>query len=217
MNQLSLIQLISISILPLLFAVTVHEVAHGWVANRLGDPTARLMGRLTLNPLPHIDWIGTIAVPILLLATTGFMFGWAKPVPINWRNLHQPRRDIALVAAAGPTANFLMACIWGLFGRIGYGLSASIPDVGIPLAYMGQIGIMINVALLVLNLIPIPPLDGSRVMASLLPPRWAYHYVQIEPYGFWILIGLMISGLLNTLLFYPIVTLNNFIMQIFIH
>jgi len=197
MLDLSLLQKIAISIIPILFAITVHEVAHGWVANRLGDPTARMLGRLTLNPIKHIDPIGTILVPGVLLLLGGFVFGWAKPVPITWQNLKNPRRDVALVAIAGPMANLMMACFWAILLRFSLSLDPQPLNLAFALFTMSQIGIIINVVLMVLNLIPFPPLDGSRIVSSLLPPRVAYQYERIEPYGTYILILLLFTGVLS--------------------
>lgn len=194
MVDFSLGQKIILWVVPLIFAITVHETAHGWVASKCGDPTAKLLGRLTLNPLKHIDPIGTIVVPAILFFLGGFIFGWAKPVPITWRNLKNPRRDMALVAAAGPLANLGMAFLWVAVAKLGIGLHSA------PFAYMGQIGISINLVLMLLNLIPIPPLDGSRVVASLLSPAMAYRFNQLEVYGFLILVLLLASGLLARLL-----------------
>lgn len=189
-------QLFAIAVLPTLFAIVVHEVAHGWVAYRLGDSTAYMLGRLSFNPLKHIDPIGTILVPALLIFTVGFAFGWAKPVPINWRNLHHPKRDITLVAIAGPGANLLMAIGWGLVAKIASLLPADLDFISQPLAYMGLFGILINTLLMVFNLVPIPPTDGGRVATSLLPPRMARAVSQVEPYGMFILLALMVSGIL---------------------
>jgi Zn-dependent protease len=194
-SELSTLQLLTVAILPTLFAIVVHEVSHGWVALRLGDTTAYAAGRLTLNPLKHIDPIGTILVPAILILTVGFAFGWAKPVPINWKNLHHPKRDIALVAAAGPGANLLMAIIWALLVKIGTLLPHDL-FLSTPLIYMGMFGILINTVLLVLNLVPIPPTDGGRILTSLLPHRMAYSLSRIEPYGMFILVGLMLTGIL---------------------
>ena len=194
MVDFTLGQKIILWVVPLIFAITVHETAHGWVASKCGDPTAKLLGRLTLNPIKHIDPIGTIVVPAILFFLGGFIFGWAKPVPITWRNLKNPRRDMALVAAAGPLANLGMAFLWVAVAKLGIGLHSA------PFAYMGQIGISINLVLMLLNLIPIPPLDGSRVVASLLSPAMAYRFNQLEVYGFLILVLLLASGLLARLL-----------------
>ncbi|MCK4742290.1 MAG: site-2 protease family protein [Sulfuriflexus sp.] len=195
-SELSTYQLLAIAILPTLFAIVVHEVAHGWVAYRLGDSTAYMMGRLTLNPIKHIDPIGTILVPAILIYTVGFAFGWAKPVPINWRNLKKPKRDIALVAIAGPGSNLLMAIAWGLVMKFANLLPNSMELISEPLGYMGLFGILINTVLMVFNLIPIPPTDGGRILTSLLPPKMAYAVSRIEPYGMFILIALIFSGIL---------------------
>lgn len=208
-QALSLLQIILVYAVPILFAITVHEVAHGWVASRLGDQTARMMGRLTLNPIKHIDPIGTIIVPALLLLTAGFLFGWAKPVPITWRNLHHPRRDAALVAIAGPFANLVMVILWALLTKIGELVGAKAAVM------MGQIGIGINLVLMLLNSIPIPPLDGSRVVSSLLPPPWAAKYSLIEPYGFIILLVLIMFGLLGAVLGPAVVGLSQMIGRLF--
>lgn len=179
----------------------MHEVAHGWVANLLGDPTAKMMGRLTLNPIKHIDPIGTILVPgILLLIGSGFIFGWAKPVPITWRNLHHPRRDVALVSVAGPMSNFIMAIFWTIMLHVAMMFNPHPMNYAFALYVMSEIGILVNIVLMVLNLIPIPPLDGSRVVSSFLPPRVAYQYDKIEPYGFMILLILLATGILNLIM-----------------
>ncbi|MCG6898435.1 MAG: site-2 protease family protein [Gammaproteobacteria bacterium] len=202
MLELSLVQKISIWVMPVVLAITVHEVSHGWIARKLGDNTAFMLGRLTLNPFKHIDPVGTILIPgMLLLLQAGFLFGYAKPVPINWRNLHKPKRDMALVAAAGPGANLLMAIAWALLVRMGLLLGES----GIALVYMGVAGITINIILMVLNLLPLPPLDGGRVMTGLLPGPWAYQFSRIEPYGFFILIGLLVTGILGMVL-WPVIS-----------
>jgi Zn-dependent protease len=202
MLDLNLVQKIAIWIPPVMLGITIHEVAHGWVASKLGDKTALMMGRLTLNPLKHIDPVGTILIPgLLLLLQSGFIFGYAKPVPINWRNLRQPKRDMAIVAGAGPMANLLMAMVWALLVRAGLLMG----ETGIALVYMGVAGIFINTVLMVLNLLPLPPLDGGRVMTSLLPGPLAYRFSKIEPFGFMILIALLITGVLGKILL-PAVT-----------
>lgn len=204
MLELSLPQKIAIAILPLLFAITVHEVAHGWVAKRFGDPTAQRLGRLTLNPIKHIDPVGTILVPGLLLLLGGFIFGWAKPVPVTWENLRNPKRDMAIVAAAGPAVNLIMAVLWGVVAKIGTALPESWQWAAWPMVYMGHFGIGINLVLMVLNLLPLPPLDGGRVAVGLLPGRLAWSLSRVEPYGFFILIGLLATGLLSMIISPPI-------------
>lgn len=197
MTDLTIIQKIAVWALPLIFAITLHEVAHGYVAYLFGDHTAKLSGRLSLNPLKHIDLTGTVIVPLLMMLVSNFIFGWAKPVPIDPRNFKHPRRDMAYVALAGPLSNLLMALIWGLIAKIGIMSQMNGNQwLGEPLAYMGGAGIMLNVVLGVLNLIPLPPLDGGKVLEAVLPKRAAYNMSLIEPYGFFILILLMLSGLL---------------------
>ncbi|NNG12839.1 MAG: site-2 protease family protein [Halobacteria archaeon] len=203
MFEVSLVQKIVAWVPPVLFAITVHEVAHGWIAARLGDKTALMLGRLTLNPVKHIDPIGTILVPgLLMLMQTGFLFGWAKPVPVTWQNLKHPKRDMALVAAAGPTANLLMALGWALVIRLGLSLGEN----GLALVFMGTAGIFINTILMVLNLLPLPPLDGGRVMTGLLPGPLAWKFSRIEPYGFIILIALLVTGVLGKIM-WPVISL----------
>lgn len=210
-----IIQQICIWALPILFAITLHEAAHGYVAHKFGDHTAYLLGRVSANPLKHIDLVGTIIVPIALMLTTGFIFGWAKPVPVDGRNLRNPRRDMALVALAGPTSNFLMALVWAGVLKFGIYLTSQKILYGQPMALMGQAGILINLVLMVLNLIPLPPLDGSRVLASLLPPKTAYQFNRLERYGFVILIVLMIAGLLAKVISPPVKWLSMAILTLF--
>ena len=209
MQNLSTVQFAAIAILPLLFGITLHEVAHGWVAKRLGDKTALMMGRLTLNPLKHIDPIGTILVPGLMMLAGGVIFGWAKPVPVTWQNLNNPKRDMALVALAGPMANLGMAFLWALIARLGILLSAVSPWASIPMILMGKVGIVLNLVLMVLNLLPLPPLDGGRIMTSLLPGPLSYRFSRIEPYGFFILIALLMTGVLWKLLGPPVSVLED--------
>ncbi len=204
MDEFSLMQRIVVWSLPVIFAITVHEVAHGWVAKQLGDPTAMMMGRLTLNPIKHIDPIGTIVVPLVLLMLGGFIFGWAKPVPVTWENLRKPKRDMALVAIAGPAANLIMAILWALVIKFSLLVSGTMDWLAAPLLAMGQAGILINVILMVLNLLPLPPLDGGRIATSLLPGPLSYKFSRIEPYGFFILLGLLATGLLGKIL-WPLV------------
>ena len=187
-------QTLLIYIIPLLFAITLHEAAHGWVASKLGDHTARMMGRVTLNPTKHIDPIGTIAIPlVLLLSSSGFIFGWAKPVPINFNALRNGKNGMIWVALAGPGANIFMAICWLFVMIIAINMNMNV------LIEMGRIGILVNCVLAVFNLLPIPPLDGSRVISALLPNRLAYQYNQLEQYGLYILLGLMFLGGFNYL------------------
>ena len=204
MEELTTVQRIAVWALPILFAITVHEVAHGWVARRLGDPTAYMLGRLTLNPIRHIDPIGTVLVPLALTLMGGFIFGWAKPVPVTWENLRNPKRDMVLVAAAGPLANLAMALLWALAMKVGVLLGDEARWVALPLIYMGFAGITINLVLMVLNLLPLPPLDGGRVVAGLLPDRLAWRYGRLEPYGLMILLALLMMGWLGHLLWPPV-------------
>lgn len=206
MIETTLIQKIIAWVVPVLFAITVHETAHGLVARQLGDKTAEMLGRLTLNPIKHIDPVGTILVPaIMLLLPGGFVFGWAKPVPVDWRNLNNPKRDMAWVALAGPVSNFLMAIIWALVMRISLGLDDNNP-VAMPLLLMGAAGISINTVLMVLNLFPIPPLDGGRVLTGLLPMKLAIPFSKLEPYGMVLVVVLLISGVLGIFM-WPIMKL----------
>ena len=202
MDELSLIQRIVVWVLPVVFAITVHEVAHGWVAKKYGDNTASMLGRLTLNPVKHIDILGTIIIPgLLLLSFTGFIFGWAKPVPVDPRNFKNPKTDMAIVALAGPVANFLMAIAWALITRLGVIIDLDV--ISLPMIYMGIAGISINLVLGLINLIPIPPLDGSRIVTGLLPNKLAYQYNRFERFGFIFLLILLWSGGLGYLLGYP--------------
>lgn len=215
MDHLNTIQTIIVWTLPVLFGITVHEVAHGWVANLRGDRTALMMGRLTLNPFKHIDMIGTVILPIACLAVGGFIFGWAKPVPVNPRNLKSLRQDSALVAAAGPLSNLLMALLWAMLAKISLILLQQGYSQALLLAYMGQAGISINLMLMVVNLVPIPPLDGSRVVSSFLPPQLARLYDAIEPYGLIILAALIFTQVLSTVLSPPIAWMQVFIIKLF--
>lgn len=215
MADISLLQKVAVSILPLLFAITVHEVAHGWVAQRLGDPTAKMLGRLTLNPIKHIDLIGTILVPGLLMLAGGIIFGWAKPVPVTWENLRNPKRDMALVAAAGPISNLLMAVFWALVVKLALWLGPDMSWWAMPLAMMGVFGITINIMLAVLNLLPLLPLDGGRIVASWLPGPWSWQFSRLEPYGFIVLILLMMSGLLGKIILPVSAILEGIIFNLF--
>jgi len=203
--ELNVIQKICIYALPILFAITVHEAAHGYVAKYFGDLTADRMGRISLNPLKHIDPFGTILLPALTVMLGGILFGWAKPVPVNFANLRNPKKDMLWVAAAGPAANLVMAIFWALMIK----LSISMPEtIAYPLALMGNAGVTINIVLMVLNLLPLPPLDGGRIAVSLLPHDLAQPFAQIERYGFIILIVLLFTGVLGKILM-PVIGLVN--------
>ena len=205
MAELSLLEKIILWAIPVVFAITVHEVAHGWVANYLGDPTAKSLGRLTLNPIKHIDPIGTVVLPLILVYLGGFIFGWAKPVPVTWQNLRSPRRDMALVAAAGPVANLVMLLLWAVLAKI---ILSIVPHPGWLLQFvlvMCSIGIIINIILMVLNLLPLLPLDGGRVVTSLLPPRLAVLYSRLEPFGLIVILVLLVTGVLANILM-PVVS-----------
>ncbi|HBC57737.1 MAG TPA: site-2 protease family protein [Gammaproteobacteria bacterium] len=194
MQQLNGIQLLAVWAMPVLFAITVHEYAHGYIARLLGDDTATRMGRLSLNPLRHIDPIGTLLVPILLMFAGGFIFGWAKPVPIDPRRLRRPKQDMAWVAIAGPISNLMMAVGWAVLLRLNPFFTV-IPGAGEYLVYVCSAGITINAVLLALNLLPIPPLDGGRVMVGILPLPAARILAQVEPFGLVIIIVLLMTGL----------------------
>lgn len=205
MDELTLLQRIVVWILPVIFAITVHEVAHGWVAKRYGDNTASALGRLTLNPIKHVDLFGTLIIPgLLLLSGTGFIFGWAKPVPVDARNFKNPLRDMAVVALAGPVSNFLMALGWALIARLGVSIGAQAEAISLPLIYTGVAGISINLVLALINLLPIPPLDGSRVLSGILPNYWAWQYNRLERFGFIILLALLYTNTLSSILAVPL-------------
>src|SRR5262245_36705682 len=194
------LQTFAIYALPVLFAITLHEAAHGYVARHFGDMTAHAQGRISLNPLRHIDLVGTVLVPaaILLLSGSKFLFGWAKPVPVNYSALRKPRQHMALVAAAGPAANLAMAVAWALLLKLAVLMPHS--SFAVPLALMAEAGIMINIMFMALNLLPILPLDGGRIVACLLPSRAAWQYSKLEPWGMPLLVLLLVTNVLNGLL-----------------
>jgi len=195
--DLTVIQKIVIYALPVIFAITVHEAAHGYAAKHFGDMTAFNAGRITLNPLKHIDLFGTIILPALTVMLGGILFGWAKPVPVDFRRLRNPKKDMLWVAAAGPASNFVMAVFWALVMKF----SVNAPEAFVlPMALMAKAGVTINIVLMVLNLLPLPPLDGGRIAVSLLPMKLARPFAQIERYGFIILIILLFSGILGRIL-----------------
>ncbi|MDF2691012.1 MAG: peptidase [Gammaproteobacteria bacterium] len=214
--EFNLAQKILAWLIPLIFAITVHEVAHGWVASFFGDNTAKALGRLTLNPVKHIDILGTLVLPVMLLLLSGgsFAFGWAKPVPVDWRNLRSPRLHMALVALSGPLANFLMALIWAVIAKVGLSMQLNAPWPGFILLNIGMSGVLINVVFGILNLIPIPPLDGSRVVSSLLSPKASNTYNRLERYGFLILIALLATNILPKLIGPPVQILASLILKL---
>ncbi len=208
-----LIQTIAIAAIPILFAITIHEAAHGYVARYFGDMTAYQQGRISLNPIRHIDPVGTILLPLITLVLGGILFGWAKPVPVNFSALRHPKQDMLWVAIAGPASNLLMALFWAMMVKVSWMFPGSY--FAEPLLEMGQIGVKINVILMVLNLLPLPPLDGGRVAVSLLPYRQAYQLSRIEPYGMFILIGLAVTPVLGWILTPPVLAVMRFINTIF--
>lgn len=205
MSEFSTVYQILIWSIPVLFAITLHEVGHGWVAMLLGDPTAKDQGRLSLNPLKHIDPMGTVIVPLIMFFASGYIFGWAKPVPVDWNRLKNTKRDIALVALAGPFANLLMIIFWLIIAKLFIAAAEGGNTTAHILTLMALAGIVINSLLMILNLFPLPPLDGSRVVFSLLPEPIASRYAKLEPYGLIILVVLLASGVLFKIIG-PIIT-----------
>ncbi len=196
----SLIQTIAVAALPVIFAITLHEAAHGYAARHFGDPTAWQQGRISLNPLRHIDLLGTIVIPAAILIFSGgtFLFGYAKPVPVDFGRLRHPKSDMLWVAAAGPAANLFMAVLWALMLKLAWLMPGS--DFTVPLSEMSKIGIMVNCVLMVLNLLPLPPLDGGRIAVSLLPHRLSWKFAQLERWGFPILLVLLFTGILGEIM-----------------
>ncbi|MFQ5581445.1 MAG: site-2 protease family protein [Mariprofundaceae bacterium] len=194
----AIVQGISIWAIPVVLAVVLHEVAHGWVADKLGDDTARWLGRLTLNPIKHIDPVGTVLIPVLLIAVgSPFLFGYAKPVPINWRKLRNPKRDMIWVALAGPVTNLLLALASAVLLAVAASMPPDLIWMSKPLALMCQASIIINLVLCIFNLLPLPPLDGGRVAVGLLPGPAAYQLSRLEPFGFLIIVALLLMGILQ--------------------
>ena len=189
---------VAIYAIPVVFAITLHEAAHGYVAKHFGDTTAYMLGRITLNPVKHIDLVGTVLLPLVTVFLSGFMFGWAKPVPVNERNLRDPKRDMMWVAAAGPGANLVMAAIWALVAKV----LLTLPDSQVSTYWIAvsEAGILVNVVFAILNLFPLLPLDGGRIVAALLPDRASYAYARLEPYGMIVLIILIVTGALSWIL-----------------
>jgi Zn-dependent protease len=212
MEPTHLIQTILIYALPVLFAITVHEAAHGYAARHFGDTTAFMLGRITLNPLKHVDPMGTILMPLLLyFATSGaFLFGYAKPVPVRWSNLNNPKRDMVWVALAGPAANLAQALLWSiaLYAVIGAGVDEKF------FIEMCKAGVLVNVVMFAFNLFPVPPLDGGRILVGLLPYKQAELVSRIEPYGFFVVMGLVIAGVLSTLWMQPVMGLTYWLLEL---
>lgn len=212
----NIIQVITVYAIPVLFAITLHEAAHGYVAKHFGDTTAYVAGRITLNPVKHIDPIGTVAVPLVILFASGLagappmLFGWARPVPVDIGSLRQPKRDMIFVAAAGPAANLLMAILWLLAWRALHFFEVQEPFF----IYMATAGIQINLILMALNLLPVPPLDGGRIVTGLLPNRASYAFSRLEPYGLFIVLFLLLTGMLGLFLT-PFLQMGSAVLRMF--
>lgn len=213
----TILQTIAVYAIPVIFAITLHEAAHAYVARLFGDPTATNAGRVSLNPVRHVDPVGTLLVPALILfaskalGSAGLLFGWAKPVPVNFGRLRRPKRDMLWVAAAGPGANLAMAFLWALAWRL-------MLEAGVSERFfleMCRAGVIVNLSLMALNLLPLPPLDGGRIVFSLLPDRLAFQYARIEPYGMFILLGLLFTGVLGFLI-RPIMAAGAWLIQVFV-
>ena len=210
----SLFTTILLMAVPVIFAITVHEVAHGWTARYFGDNTAATMGRLTLNPVKHMSLLGTVIVPCILVLSGNSPFGWAKPVPVNWQNLHQPKRDMALVAFAGPLSNLIMLMLWALLLKLIISTVSSHGLISSALIVMAEAGIVINSILMILNLFPIPPLDGSRIVTSLLPGNLARVYARLEPVGLILVLILFFTGYLGKILMPLILWFNTLVYSV---
>ena len=196
--ELNIVQQVAVYALPVVFAITLHEAAHGYVAKHFGDTTAYMLGRVSMNPLRHIDPIGTVLIPLLTMFLGGILFGWAKPVPVNFNYLRNPKKDMLWVALAGPGANLAMALGWAVVMKLANMMAGN--PFSLPMALMGRAGLNINVVLMVLNLLPLLPLDGGRIAVSLLPNRLAYRYSMMEPYGMILLVILLFSGVLGAII-----------------
>jgi Zn-dependent protease len=210
----NLVQTVLVYALPVLFAITVHEAAHGYAARHFGDPTATVLGRVTLNPLPHIDPVGTILMPLLLyFATSGaFLFGYAKPVPVDFARLRRPKRDMVWVALAGPASNFVQALVWAL----GLVLLAALDVDETFFVKMCEAGVLVNLVMWAFNLFPLPPLDGGRILVGLLPWRQAHLVARIEPWGFFIVMGLVLAGVVGSLWLRPLMALGSAAIRVLI-
>jgi Zn-dependent protease len=202
----NLIQTILVFALPVLFAITIHEAAHGYVARHFGDNTAYMLGRVTLNPIKHIDPIGTILMPLMLyFATQGaFLFGYAKPVPVNFGRLRHPKRDSVWVALAGPASNFIQALLWAILFTVLAGVGLTEPFF----LKMAKAGVLVNLVMCAFNLFPVPPLDGGRILVGLLPPKQAYAFSRIEPWGFFIVMALVLLGIVSRFWLSPLIDIG---------
>lgn len=215
MDLQNIIITICVYAIPVIFAITLHEAAHGYVARHFGDNTAYMLGRVTLNPAKHIDPIGTVVLPLVTVALSGFMFGWAKPVPVNFGQLRNPRRDGVFVAAAGPGINLVQALAWAAVARV---LAESVDPSGLAGSFwlaVAEKGVIVNVVFAVLNLFPLLPLDGGRIVANILPPRVSYAYSRTEPYGMIVLLVLMVTGIFSKLLGPPVSAVASGIFSMF--
>lgn len=210
----NLLRVLSAGVIPVLLAITLHEVAHGWMARFHGDRTAELLGRLSLNPIRHIDPVGTVLVPILLMVMAGWAFGWAKPVPVNPRNLRNPKRDMVAVAAAGPAANLVMGFGWALVFAFAMRVLGGNGVVAAFLIEMARIGIFFNCLLAIFNLLPLPPLDGGRVLRGLVPESLGRRLDAIEPFGFIILVLLLWANVIGPILWPPIIALQSLLYKL---
>ncbi|HVT36870.1 MAG TPA: site-2 protease family protein [Nevskiaceae bacterium] len=211
--ELTPVQKIAVWALPILFALTLREIAHGWAAYALGDRTPMMFGRLSLNPLNHADPIGTVVIPLVMILLGGFVFGWARPVPVSMRNFKHPRRGMALVAAAGPLANFVMAFLWALLLRLALAQEAS-EGMWLGVQAMSLAGVSFNLVIAIINLLPIPPLDGGRMVNGLLPSRLSMKYERLEPYGFFIVAIFLMTPMFNQLLYWPMALAQYFIFSL---
>lgn len=200
-TSVNMIEYLTVALIPMVLAITVHEASHAFAANHFGDSTAKSLGRMTLNPVKHIDIIGTLLIPALTVIMGGFFFGWAKPVPVNANNLREPKSDMFWVSAAGPMSNLVMAFIWGWIVLIPEAISAWQPELAHFIALMARVGVIMNLSLMALNLLPIPPLDGAKLVDRFLTAKWSNLWAKVESYGLWIILILAFTNILGILMF----------------